>query len=513
MQQDRKLVVGHSLWLPFQLAFTFVWFAPAAMKPARAFPTRPARNQEQATQDRLPPWRAVILVAAIVFAAALFGHLTRPLGFLATFWPANALLMGLMVRNPDWAGALGWVGAAAGYLAADFAMGGGIGITLWLTAGNLTTAFVGHLLFQRVAGPDRRLERPQSLLFLLLIALAAAAAASIVGSGCLVVYFGQQPMQAFEFFLTSEFSSNLVVLPMVLTAPLLAELRTRLATHAAPAGWRPKAVLPGLTLLASILVATAIGGTSAIAIPVPAILWCALSYGIFPTALLTFGLGLWQSTVLLSALPPGTTEYATALTSHRFGVALFSLGPIMVAAINAARSRLLRELDRAVNQDALTGVLSRRAFLVRSEAILIGTPTAPRPMALLMLDVDRFKRINDEHGHAAGDKALVALAGHIATLLQPSDLFGRLGGEEFAILLPNLSQPAALALAERLRDGCARLRIPVDKREPLALTVSIGLAQGAAGNSLQHLLQEADAALYQAKQAGRDRVVAARLAA
>jgi len=265
--------------------------------------------------------------------------------------------------------------------------------------------------------------------------------------------------------------------------------------------------------MASILAGTVIGGPTAIAIPIPAILWCALSYGVFPTALLTFGLGLWQCTVLVARLAPGTADYAAALTSHRFGVALFSLGPIMVAVINAARARLLNELDQAANQDALTGVLSRRAFLLRSEAILTGAQAVPGPVALLMLDVDRFKRINDEHGHAAGDEALVALAGHIATLLRPGDLFGRLGGEEFAIMLPGLSQPAAFALAERLRDGCARLRIPVDKRAPLALTISIGLVSGAAGGSLQHLLQEADAALYRAKQAGRDRVVAARLAA
>ncbi|HEV2509144.1 diguanylate cyclase [Bosea sp. (in: a-proteobacteria)] len=448
-------------------------------------------------------------MAGIVFAAALFGHLTRPLGFLSTFWPANALLMGVMVRNPGWAGPLGWAGAAAGYLAADFAMGGGIGITLWLTAGNLTNAFVGHLLFQRVAGMDRQLERPQSLLFLLLIAFAAAASAAIVGSGCLVVYFGQPPMQAFEFFLTSEFSSNLVVLPMVLTAPPLAEMAKQLATHAAPSTWRPKAVLPGATLLASILVATAFGGMSAIAIPVPAILWCALSYGVFPTALLTFGLGLWQSTVLLAALTPGTAEYAAALTSHRFGVALFSLGPIMVAAINAARSRLLRELDLAANQDVLTRTLSRRAFLARSEAALAQNLAESRPLALLMLDVDRFKLINDEHGHAIGDEVLVTLSGRISELLRRTDLFGRIGGEEFAILVPGLTQPAVLALAERLREGCARLRVPVEGQEPLALTVSIGLVWGTPkpGCSLQQWLKQADDALYRAKRAGRDRVV------
>ncbi|HEV7324923.1 MAG TPA: diguanylate cyclase [Bosea sp. (in: a-proteobacteria)] len=485
------------------------------MKLARNVFSRNSRNQEQAALSRLPPWRAAALVASIVFAAALFGHLTRPLGFLSTFWPANALLMGVMVRNPGWAGPLGWIGAAIGYLAADFAMGGGLGMTLWLTAGNLTNASVGYLLFQRVADMDRRLERPQSLLFLLLVAFAAASAAAIVGSGCLVAYFGQSPIQAFEFFLTSEFSSNLVVLPMVLTAPPFVVLMKRLGDAAAPSTWRPRAALPAIALLASILVATAIGGSSAIAIPVPAILWCALNYGIFPTALLTFGLGLWQSTVLLAALTPGTAEYATALTSHRFGVALFSLGPIMVAAINAARARLLEELDLAANQDVLTRILTRRAFLMRSEAILANNHGSGRPVALLMLDVDRFKLINDEYGHAVGDQVLVSLAEQISALLRRDDLFGRLGGEEFAILAPGLTQVSALALAERLRDGCAQLRVPIEGRAPLMVTVSIGLVWGVAGPgcSSQSLLKQADDALYRAKRSGRDRVVETSLAA
>ncbi|KRE24128.1 hypothetical protein ASE66_02375 [Bosea sp. Root483D1] len=479
------------------------------MKLARDLLSRRARNQEQVAPFRLPPWRAAALVASIVFAAALFGHLTRPLGFLSTFWPANALLMGVMVRNPGWAGPRGWAGAAIGYLAADFAMGGSPGITFWLTAGNLTDAGVGYLLFQRVADADRRLERPQALLFLLLIAFGAGVSAAIVGSGCLMVYFGQAPLQAFEFYLTSEFSSNLVVLPMVLTAPRLADLAKQLGAHVAPSTWRFKTALPGIALLASILVATAIGGSSAIAVPVPAILWCALSYGVFPTALLTFGLGLWQCTVLLAKLTPGTGEYAAALTSHRFGVALFSLGPIMVAAINTARSRLLDELDLAANQDVLTRTLSRRAFLARGEAALADSYAANRPLALLMLDVDRFKLINDEHGHATGDEVLVILAEHLAAMLRRDDLFGRIGGEEFAVLLPDLTRREALALAERMRDGCTQLRIPVDGGASLEITVSIGLVWGLAepSSSLQLLLKQADAALYQAKRAGRDRVV------
>jgi diguanylate cyclase (GGDEF)-like protein len=479
------------------------------MMPDRDLPLRHGPESSDAKPPSTDAWRSAALIAAIVFAAALFGHLTRPLGFLSTFWPANALLMGLMVRNPGWAGPLGWTGAAAGYLTADFAMGGGPGVTLWLTAGNLTDACAGYLLFQRISGTDRRLERPQSLLFLLLIAFAAAAIAALVGVGCLVIYFGQAPLQAFEFYWTSEFSSNLVVLPMILTAPRIAELARRLREHLAPDTWRPKAALPLVTLLTSILVATVVGGSNAIAVPVPAILWCALSYGVFPTALLTFGLGLWQCTVFLAKLAPGTAEYAAALTSHRFGVALFSLGPIMVAAINTARSRLLSELDLAANQDVLTRTLSRRAFLIRGEVALAESLAANRPVALLMLDVDRFKQINDEHGHAIGDEVLVALAEQVAAMLRRDDLFGRIGGEEFAVFVPGLTQPAALALAERMRDGCAQLCVPVEGGKPLAITVSIGVVWGMAGpgRSLLHLMRQADAALYRAKRAGRDRVI------
>ncbi|WID95472.1 diguanylate cyclase [Bosea vestrisii] len=505
----RTGLLRRSLRPPFQLAFTFVWFVLAAMKLASDLYVLHARNQEQATASRLPPWGAAVLVAGIVFAAALFGHLTRPLGFLSTFWPANALLLGLMVRNPGWAGPFGWTGAAAGYLAADFAMGGGVGLTLWLTAGNLTNAFVGYLLFQRVAGPDRQLGRPQSLLFLLLIALVSATLAATVGSSGLVIYFGHTRLQAFEFFLTSEFASNLVVLPVVLTAPPLTRIVQGLVTRPMPMRDLAKRLLPVAVLLVSTLVGTLIGGPTAIAIPVPAILWCALSYGIFPTTILTLLLGLWQGTILLASLPPGAAEHANMISSHRFGVAVFSLGPIMVAAINAARSHLLSELDLAANQDVLTKVLSRRAFLTRSEAMLAESFSANRPVALLMLDVDRFKPINDQYGHAVGDEVLAALAEKVAAMLRQGDLFGRIGGEEFAILLPHLNQSAALALAERMRNGCAELRVPVEVGEPLAITVSIGVVWGMArpGFSLLHLMQQADAALYRAKRAGRDRVI------
>jgi len=127
-----------------------------------------------------------------------------------------------------------------------------------------------------------------------------------------------------------------------------------------------------------------------------------------------------------------------------------------------------------------------------------------------MVDADHFKAVNDRHGHAAGDAALRALAGLLRGLTREEvDLVGRLGGEEFGLLLPGRNAAAAMAVAERLREAVAAQEITVPDREgralTLRLTASFGVAEhGAAGTGLEALLAVADAALYAAKAAGRD---------
>jgi diguanylate cyclase (GGDEF)-like protein len=168
---------------------------------------------------------------------------------------------------------------------------------------------------------------------------------------------------------------------------------------------------------------------------------------------------------------------------------------------------LQEQLEELANTDALTGALNRRRFLAVAEVELARALRHARPLGLLMLDVDHFKRINDTWGHAAGDAALVAIARTLAGTLRQQDCLARMGGEEFAILLPESPPAEASGVAERLRALCAELAW--NAAEPQArLSVSIGVACLDAGDAgIPDLLRRADRALYDAKHAGRNRVV------
>jgi diguanylate cyclase (GGDEF)-like protein len=133
-----------------------------------------------------------------------------------------------------------------------------------------------------------------------------------------------------------------------------------------------------------------------------------------------------------------------------------------------------------------------------------------RPLSLLMIDIDHFKQVNDRFGHEAGDRVLKFLANVLISAKRASDVVGRIGGEEFAILLPETSKEAALVIAERLRQ-LAQTCAPAIAGEKLDVTISIGVAAASIRTSgMETLCRQADQALYEAKRSGRNRVVAAR---
>ena len=181
----------------------------------------------------------------------------------------------------------------------------------------------------------------------------------------------------------------------------------------------------------------------------------------------------------------------------------------------AARTKaLVRELthhndrlEELVLFDELTGLRNRRAILHDLEMFIATARRHKRPLSVIMIDVDRFKAINDQRGHRIGDVVLREVAERLEERLRDTDLAGRLGGDELLVLLPETDAEGAATLAASIRTAIAERAIDTPDG-PIAVTLSLGSADWA-GDSVQELLERADRALYAAKDAGRDRAVAA----
>ncbi|HEX5694381.1 MAG TPA: GGDEF domain-containing protein, partial [Arenimonas sp.] len=170
--------------------------------------------------------------------------------------------------------------------------------------------------------------------------------------------------------------------------------------------------------------------------------------------------------------------------------------------------RSQRDLARAARVDYLTDVYNRRAIEELGTRAIASARRHGTPLSLQVVDIDHFKRINDDLGHAAGDLALVRAVERIRGCLRAEDLLGRLGGEEFIVLMPNTDGASAVAAAERIRQAFSDR--PLDlPGEPRPVTLSIGVAVLAPADALfSQLLQRGDRAMYAAKHAGRDLVMA-----
>ncbi len=165
-------------------------------------------------------------------------------------------------------------------------------------------------------------------------------------------------------------------------------------------------------------------------------------------------------------------------------------------------------LIQLARHDPLTGTANRRYFFERAEQEFMRSRRYQAPLSIALIDVDHFKHINDQFGHATGDEVLKLLSGKIAALLRESDLLARIGGEEFAILMPSTGLAGAALMAERLRVTIAEEASPV-AGQMLHLRFSAGVTQlKAQDQSIEDCLRRADEAMYKAKQAGRDRVEA-----
>jgi len=167
---------------------------------------------------------------------------------------------------------------------------------------------------------------------------------------------------------------------------------------------------------------------------------------------------------------------------------------------------VLRQAERNAHTDALTGLGNRHWMRTMFEREVTRTMHANKALCLMMIDVDNFKLFNDRYGHVAGDRVLVAVAEALREYLRPTDLVARFGGDEFAVLLPDLQLKQARQTAERIRQQVAGLS---PSSLATAVTISIGLASRTADDDVATLVQRADEAMYDAKQGGRNRVAVA----
>ncbi|WP_243364041.1 GGDEF domain-containing protein [Fundidesulfovibrio terrae] len=196
---------------------------------------------------------------------------------------------------------------------------------------------------------------------------------------------------------------------------------------------------------------------------------------------------------------PGLMAYMLLGTMAAFGVFGWLLG------------REEERLSRLAMLDELTGLANNRLFGARLEECLVASRRSGRPLSLLLVDMDRFKDINDSHGHQAGDLALKTAASVIRSSIRASDVAARIGGEEFAVILPETGTKEAADVAGRVLSGLRGADVRLGDGTMVNLSASIGLSGGipASGESGFALFAQADKALYKAKETGRGRLVTA----
>jgi diguanylate cyclase (GGDEF)-like protein len=234
-----------------------------------------------------------------------------------------------------------------------------------------------------------------------------------------------------------------------------------------------------------------------------------------------------RENLVLSITDPGSRELfvltwndpvkSQYLSIGQIGFLLAILGGMSLLAFYIGRSELLSQrrysdlLLEMAYCDPLTGAPNRRDFFEKGELEVARCIRMKYPLSLLMLDIDEFKQVNDDLGHAVGDEVLIAFVECLNKELRSHDLMGRIGGEEFAIVMPHYSSADVMTTAERVRAAVAQMHNSASAFEQ-EITVSIGVAEMGAGETLQALMERADQALYLAKNSGRNCCVFAKAA-
>lgn len=454
------------------------------------------------------------LVAVLIFTCCLLGIFTRHYSHLAFFWPTNAVLLSVFLRFPQTNIPQSWLGALLAYLLADLITGNTLYLSSVLTIANLITVASALWLIRLFQVNYRHYDT--GFTFLKLAAICSVAGlSSAFFAICTVPYVPNSFMTLdhlwidFGMWWSGEIVNCMILLPLLLSFPQWRAIKAVLYNRR-QLEFNAAKVFPIVAIIISIFFTHLFPGPGAMLYPLAALIWAALSYQLFNLSIINLIIFVVAYHSLKNfVFSPTEQVYLTSAISIRIGLSMLVLAPLMVCIISRNRQKLFKEILYLANHDSLTHTMNRRYFFEAAEKFLTQSPQSP--FALMMLDIDYFKNINDQYGHHTGDHVLQRFSNVVNNNMRDQDLFARIGGEEFIILLSNTNELDALAIAERIRSSVETQVFDIPHHHPIHITVSIGLTlqSSAQPQRLKDYMIIADSALYSAKSLGRNRVMTA----
>jgi diguanylate cyclase (GGDEF)-like protein len=483
-----------------------------------------AQAAPSATRPLLERSSVLMTVIALGYLASALGGLaiSRQAGNIATLWPPNGMLVAalLTARRRRWREIL--VAGAIGSIAANVVNGNHALTAASITISNLIEAFIAAAIISRQTPNHVLFQRSSDVVVLIVASVTAALVAGTVSAISANLLGGAPFITIFVKWVLGDVLGLLVVMPIAVIAY---DLFTR----------GPDLMLARSSRLeAGLILAGVLGVSVAVFAPnvppvqflvMPTVLLASFRLGPLGAALSTVIVAVIGSVGTVIAAQAGASspdQITVSVFSFQLNLATLFLTALPIGAAMAQRSQLERDLteekERAdrfahemaslVNVDDLTGLATRRHFLEQLDLMAADARRADQPLTLAMIDIDHFKPINDQYGHAVGDAVLVAIGAACRTAVRGDDVIGRLGGEEFAMLMPLTDHETAYRIVDRLREAVAAIAIPTGESGAVSVTISVGMAMFA-GQQIDRLLLDADQALYSAKKTGRNRIVLA----
>lgn len=468
-------------------------------------------------QSRAKLFSFMAISFVIMLLASWFGILTRPLSYSAFFWPANAILLGMFMRYPHMCHPATLFGAFAGFMLADFTTGTYVVLSLVMTSANLISVlscfYICNYLISMIKKEE--LENSTQASYPYLISTLSGSFLSAVFASAILPHVphtflsADQPILNLISWWSGELFNYVLLVPILISFPSWEKIGQRI--HAIAKSHLQLSdlqhVLPLSAVIFSCVLTHYFFAPGALLYPLATLMWAATYYSLFNMSVMTtiVVLTMYHS-LSLQYMHNVDTNFLYPMFSVRIGLIILAITTLYICIMNINRRRIFKEVEYLADHDSLTEALNRRSFIKHAQKSLGREKNYP--ISILMLDMDHFKKLNDNYGHQAGDLALKHFAAIVRNNLRLDDLFCRIGGEEFVLMIRQTEMLDVLSIAERIREN-VEITPFEHNGEKIALSVSIGIRHISELHpeiQLEHLLRDADEALYAAKQHGRNQV-------